>query len=312
MRGQKNMSNNIEINQMKRKLCAGVLFFLVPAIGLWAQTRIIQLYSGKPPGSESWNWEEKRQDSNMFQTPVVYNVVQPTLTVFAPEAGKANGTAIIIAPGGGFHLLSIDREGNDVARWLAARGVTAFVLKYRVVHTNGNDPIKEMMAGLTNRKAFDSANKIVIPLAVADGLAAMEYVRRNASEFHVVPERIGFMGFSAGGTVTMGVAYHCTTANHPNFIAPIYAYFASEIGGNMPSDKMPAFITAASDDQLGLAPHSITIYNNWINAKQSAEIHIYAKGGHGFGMKKQNLPIDEWIERFGDWLKLQGLLKQQG
>jgi acetyl esterase/lipase len=297
---------------MKRKLFVFVTLFMIPVIGVWAQEKVIQLYSGKPPGSESWNWQEKRQDTNMFQTPVVYNIVNPTLTAFVPDAGKANGTAIIIAPGGGFHLLSIEREGFDVAKWLVAKGVTAFVLKYRVVHTLGNDPIKEMFAGLSDRKAFDSANRIVVPLAVADGLTAMEYVRSHAADYHIRPDRIGFMGFSAGGTVTMGVAYHCIPANHPNFIAPIYAYFDPVIGGNMPSQKMPAFIAAASDDQLGLAPNSVTIYNNWLNAKQSAELHIYVKGGHGFGMKKQNLPTDEWIERFGDWLKVEGFLKLPG
>jgi len=305
------MSNKPEyMLQMKRKLLAGIFCLLIPAVGLLAQEKIIQLYSGKPPGSESWNWQEKRQDTNLFQTPVVYNVVQPTLAVFAPEAGKSNGTAIIIAPGGGFHLLSIDREGNDVAKWLAGRGVTAFVLRYRVVHTISDDPIKEMMAGLRDPKAFDSANKIVVPMAVADGLTAMDYVRKHASDFHIMPERIGFMGFSAGGTVTMGVAYHANPENRPNFIAPVYAYFPPDIGGKIHSEKMPAFIAAASDDQLGLAPHSITIYNNWLNAKQSAELHIYVRGGHGFGMKKQNLPTDEWIDRFGDWLKVEGLLKQ--
>jgi acetyl esterase/lipase len=297
---------------MKRKFFIATLYLLTPLIGVLAQGKIIQLYSGKPPGSESWNWQEKRQDTNMFQTPVVYNVVQPTLEVFAPDAGKANGTAIVIAPGGGFHLLSIDREGNDVAKWLVVKGVTVFVLKYRVVHTLGNDPIKEMMAGLSNPKAFDSANRIVVPMAVEDGLTAMIYVRTHASEYHISPGRIGFMGFSAGGTVTMGVAYHATTESRPNFIAPIYAYFPPDLGGKIPTERTPAFIVAASDDQLGLAPHSITIYNNWLTAKQAAELHMYVKGGHGFGMKKQNLPTDEWIDRFGDWLSVEGLLKQPG
>jgi len=297
---------------MKRKYLSVIFFLLAPCSWLFAQDKIIQLYSGKPPGSENWDWQEKRQDSNMFKTPVVYNIVQPSLTLFSPDASRATGTAIIIAPGGGFHLLSIDREGNDVAKWLAAKGITAFVLKYRVVHTISDDPIKEMMAGLTNQKAFDSANRIVVPMAVSDGLTALEYVRKHASEYHISPDRIGFMGFSAGGTITMGVAYHAGKENRPDFIAPIYAYLPAEIGGNIPSEQMPAFIVAASDDQLGLAPHSVTIYSNWINAKQKAELHIYVKGGHGFGMKKQNLPTDQWIDRFGEWLGVEGLIRQPG
>src|SRR5580765_2639027 len=109
--------------KMKKGILAIIAFAFV--ISIQAQEKTIQLYSGKPPGSESWNWQEQRQDSNVFHTPIIFNVAQPTLTLFAPDPAKANGSAIIIAPGGGFLMLSINSEGYDVARWLAARGVTA-------------------------------------------------------------------------------------------------------------------------------------------------------------------------------------------
>ena len=275
---------------------------------LLAQEKIIQLYSGKPPGSENWTWQEARSDSNMFHTPVVYNVVQPTLTVFQADAAHANGTAIIIAPGGGFQALSINSEGNDEANWLAKKGVTAFVLKYRLARSFTHDPAKEFMNSMGDRKKRDSIHETIIPMAIADGLKAMDYVRKHAAEFHINPERIGFMGFSAGGTVTMGVVYGANAETRPNFIAPIYAFVPPNMEAKVPAEKTPAFIVAATDDQLGLAPHSVGIYTKWMDAKQSAELHMYAKGGHGFGSRKQNLPTDSWIDRFGEWLQMQGLL----
>jgi len=139
-------------------------------------------------------------------------------------------------------------------------------------------------------------------------LAAVAYVRKNAATYHIDPNRIGFMGFSAGGGVTMSVAYNATDESRPNFIAPIYAWDKDIIGTNVPTQNMPAFIAVASDDPLQLVPTSINIYNKWIAAKQPAELHIYQSGGHGFGMRKQNLPADTWIERFGDWLKCNKLL----
>jgi len=282
-------------------------FWLVTIV--FAQGKVIQLYSGKPAGSENWTWKEAVSDSNMFRTRVVYNVTQPTLTLFAPDPAKANGTAIVIAPGGGFQLLSINSEGNDEAKWLAAHGVTAFVLRYRVTHSLTNNPIQEMMTNLRDHKVMDSISGLIIPLAVTDGLTAVTYVRAHASEYHIQPDKIGFMGFSAGGTVTMGVAYKSNGDARPDFIAPIYAYLPPDFASMQVPDKMPAFIVAASDDQLGLAPHSVTIYNKWMESKQSAELHMYSRGGHGFGSRKQNLPSDSWMERFGDWLQLQGLIK---
>ncbi|HST21115.1 MAG TPA: alpha/beta hydrolase, partial [Blastocatellia bacterium] len=157
---------------------------------------------------------------------------------------------------------------------------------------------------------LDEDNAAVIPLAFADGLAAVSYVRKHATEFGISPTRIGLMGFSAGGTVTASVAFTYTAENRPDFVAPIYAYMGAVKETVVPKDAPPMFIAAATDDQLGLAPDSINLYGKWLAAKKPVELHMYSKGGHGFGMRKQNLPSDQWIERFGDWLQVQGLLKK--
>lgn len=287
------------------------LFFLFAALtftaGIKAQENVIQLYEGAAPGSESWTWNEAENNNNSWQTRVVYNVSRPTLTVFSPEAGKANGTSVIICPGGGFHALSINSEGYDVAKWLVKKGITCFVLKYRLAHSKTTDPVAEMNAN-RGTKQIEEENRAVIPMGIADGRAAIAYVRKHADELKLDPNRIGIIGFSAGGTVTASTAFSYSTENKPNFIAPVYAYFPTEMRGTVAADAPPAFIVAASDDGLGLAPHSVDLYNQWLLAKKNAELHMYSKGGHGFGMRVQNLPSDKWIERFGDWLNANGLL----
>ena len=272
--------------------------------------KVIRLYPGAAPGSEHWKHQEKEYFSPIWNTQVVTNVVNPTLTMFAPDPALANGTAVIIAPGGGFHALSINSEGVDVAKWLAAKGVTTFVLRYRLVPT-GEDGVKEVTAKMSGGiKTLDATNVDVVPLAAADGIAAMAYVRKHASEFGIAPNRIGFMGFSAGGTVTASVAFQYSPETRPDFVAPIYAYLGAVKPAEVPKDAPPMFLVAATDDQLGLAPDSVKLYSMWQTAKKPVELHLYAKGGHGFGMRKQNLPTDQWIDRFGEWLGLQGLLKK--
>lgn len=274
--------------------------------------RVIPLYEGKAPGSESWTWSEAESTKNMFNTRVVYNVSTPTLTAYLPDPATATGTAVVVAPGGAFHTLSIDSEGIDVAKWLNSKGVAAFVLKYRVVHSLTSDPVAELMPKMQDLKKLDDENAPVVPLAIADGRRAMEYVRSHAAQFGLRTDRIGLMGFSAGGTVTMGVGFDYTPANRPDFLAPIYPYLGTGAIAKqtVPADAPPLFVCAATDDQLKLAPHSTKLYNDWIAANKSAELHMYLKGGHGFGMRKQNLPTDTWIDRFGDWLALNGYLKK--
>ena len=266
----------------------------------------IKLYDGAPPGSESWNHEEQAYYSDIFATDVVTNVSQPSITPFIPENG--NGSAVIIAPGGGFHALSINSEGNDVARWLNERGIAAFVLRYRLV-PSGEEAVAEMMGKSPEQARADMAR--IAPMAGADGLRALELVRARADEFGVDVNRLGFMGFSAGGAVAVTTATGYSSNNRPEFVAPIYASVGAPDELYVPEDAPPLFLLAATDDQLGLARDSVTLYNKWLNAEKSVEMHLFAAGGHGFGMRTQNLPADDWIRLFADWLDDRGFLKAQ-
>jgi len=287
-----------------RTLC--VVMFLAARV---AAQDVIPLYPGNAPGSTPENYPEKQYFSKTWNTEVVANVTKPTLTVFKPAAELKNGTAVVICPGGGFMALSINSEGNDVAKYLTDRGVTAFVLKYRLAHS-GEDATQEFTELFKDRQKFQELIGKVVPLAVADGLAAVTYVRQHAPEWGIAPERVGIIGFSAGGTVAAGTGFGYVAEGRPAFVAPIYAAAARFKDGAVPADAPPLFVAAATDDQLGLAPESVALYEKWAAAHKSAELHMYAKGGHGFGMRKQDLPTDHWIDRFADWLQLQGWLKK--
>lgn len=281
------------------------LSFLLCAIDMcWAEQQVISLYEGKPSGSETWTYPEKESTKNIFQTRLVYNVSEPSLTVFQPK--QPNGTALIICPGGGFHCLSIDSEGHEVAKWFAKKGVTCFVLKYRLVECKTNDPGLELLSKVNWPE--EEVTEIVT-LATADGLTAIEHVRRNAKELSIDPQRIGMIGFSAGGTLAVSVAYNGTSDTRPDFLAPIYAKYDWVVDrSEVPDDLPPIFLLAATDDQLGLAADSVEIYQKWLAAKKPAELHLYAQGGHGFGMRKQKFPSDRWIELFATWMESRGLM----
>lgn len=290
---------------MTRILVIACLLFTF--VSTKAQQKVIQLYNGTAPGSENWTYSEQEYKPGTKDA-LVYNVSHPTLTVYPADSSKANGTAIIVCPGGGFYILAIKHEGTDVAHWLNQKGITVFILKYRLGHSLTDNPGQELGE---NMKKSDFNEKIapVIPLSIADGRAAIQYVRTHAAEYGVNPERIGIMGFSAGGTVAASAAFNYTPENRPDFVAPIYAFMPPSLQGQVAEDAPPLFVAAATDDNLGLASHSVDLYSKWLAAKKPAEIHMYEKGGHGFGMHQQNIPTDTWIERFGEWLGLLGYLK---
>ena len=273
-----------------------------------AQQKVIQLYNGDAPGSENWTWHEAVSEHNAANTRKVYNVVHPALGVYLPNPAIATGTAVVICPGGSFQTLSIDNEGSEEAKWLNAHGVAAFVLKYRLIHSLTNDPVAEVNANRGTKANHDEVVQ-VLPLAIADARLAITYVREHAAEYNLSPNSIGIMGFSAGGTLAGSTAYKYTAANKPDFVALLYPFFPPSLQSEILPDAPPLFVAAASDDELGLAPHSVDIYQKWIASKHTAELHIFAKGGHGFGMRKQSIPTDSWIELFGDWLGLEGFLK---
>ena len=286
-----------------------VILLLCFAAFLQAQQPVIPLYKGTAPGSENWDWKETTIPKNSNGLVITHNVVTPTLTVYTPEAGMANGSSLIICPGGGFHILSMNTEGWDVAAALVKKGVTCFVLKYRLAHTLTNDPMQEMMSAIQSGDVDKKMEK-TIPLSIADGKAAIAYVREHATELGINPNRIGIMGFSAGGTVAGSAAFNYTPSNKPDFVAPVYAYMPAVLMGTVAADAPPMFLVAASDDQLNLQTNSVDLYTKWNSAKKSAELHLYTKGGHGFGMRNQNIPTDTWLDRFTDWMGLLGFLKK--
>ncbi|MEO6843933.1 MAG: alpha/beta hydrolase [Ginsengibacter sp.] len=280
---------------------------LFTAFSTKAQQKVIQLYNGAAPGSEQWKYNEQIYKPGTKDV-LVYNVSHPTLTVYPADPSKATGTAIIVCPGGGFYILAIAHEGTDVAHWLNAKGVTVFILKYRLGQSLTDNPGQELS---DNMKKSDFGEKImpVISMCIADGRAAIQYVRTHAAEYGINPAQIGIMGFSAGGTVAASTAFNYTPENRPDFVAPIYAFMPPSMQGTVAADAPPLFVAAATDDGLNLTSNSVDLYSKWLAAKKPAEIHIYEKGGHGFGMHQQNIPTDTWIDRFGDWLGLLGYLK---
>ena len=275
---------------------------------------VVSLYDGRAPGSEGWTRQEVEFTHPMLAGLMVRNVVDPTLTVFRPE--NPNGTAVIVCPGGGFHWLSFQSEGTAVAEWLSAKGVTAFVLKYRLVDTGATEQDLQraferlmgmiLSAGredetgggrLEDMRFTDEMNE-VSAMATADGIAAMEYVRQHASEYSIDPNSIGMIGFSAGAMVGMNAVLHGEPASMPDFLGHIYG---GGIGDReIPSDAPPLFILCAADDRI--AGSSPDLFKQWTAAGYSAELHIYSTGGHGFGMQQKGLPIDSWIERFWEWM----------
>jgi acetyl esterase/lipase len=293
---------------MKRSMFRSVCLLLLLAAAASAQ-EVVPLYQGTPPGSTPETYPEKQYFSKVWNTEVVSNVTKPSLTVFRPSPETKNGTAVVVCPGGGFMALSIASEGTEVAQYLAARGITAFVLEYRLAHT-GEDATQEFVTAVADRQKFAETTGKVVPLAIADGIAAVAYVRQHASEFGVSPDRVGIIGFSAGGAVTAGVAYQYAAEGRPAFVAPIYAVASRFKDLPVPPDAPPMFLVVASDDQFHLVPDSIALYEKWRAADKSAELHIYAKGGHGFGARKHGIPTDHWIDLFADWMEMQGWMKK--
>ncbi|MDP4132017.1 MAG: alpha/beta hydrolase [Bacteroidota bacterium] len=283
--------------------------FLLFAVATSAQ-KVMNIWPGSAPGSENLTWHEQVDTTAFANDPIVYDVAQPTLTFFPADPALASGAAVIICPGGSFCYLHINTEGIDVARWLNKKGVSAFVLKYRLVHSETEHPLKEL---IERRKDTASSAKLfmqAVPLAIADGRQALIYVRKHASEFGVAPDKIGIIGFSAGGTLAVANALNYTAENRPDFAVPMYAYVPPAWSMDVPKDAPPLFIAAATDDEYHLVPMSINLYSKWLASGHSAEMHIYSKGGHGFGMNRYNLPSDTWIDRLGEWMQLQGLLRK--
>ncbi|MDT0608278.1 alpha/beta hydrolase [Croceitalea rosinachiae] len=257
----------------------------------------------------TWTNPEKEYFSNIWMTQVVTNVSEPTMQVYRPTKESNTGTAVIIAPGGGLYAHSINSEGNEVAKWLAKKGITGFVLKYRLVPT-GEDGVADITKlSQTNPQKIGEEVAKVMPYSIQDGLNAISHIRENALNYGIDPEKIGFMGFSAGGSVTMGVSYNYEEKNRPDFLVPVYAWTDAMAVQTPKEDAPPMLVVCATDDPLGLAKGSIDLYLSMFNAGKIVGLHMYSKGGHGFGMRKNGLPSDTWIERFHDWSIVEGITK---
>jgi len=260
-----------------------------------AQAQTVNVWPGVAPGSERWTQKEV----TIANTPlgaVILNVVTPTLTAYLPARDKATGTGIIIAPGGAFVALAIDLEANSIARSLQARGIAAFVLKYRTVEKR-SEGIPQM--------DMDTAGRY----GIADGIQALKVVRAHAAEWGVSPNRIGFMGFSAGAMVTSGAVLQPDSAGRPNFAALIYGAPFGVIPP-IPAKLPPLFLAWAQDDAVA-GDFVRKFYDALTHAGQRPEVHIYSAGGHGFGVKKQGTSSDHWLDDFYNWLDAQGLSKKE-
>ena len=273
----------------------------ITAIATPAQPDAITLYAAPKAGPAVEQWE------TFGSGRIVRNVVDPTLTPVLPAASKATGAAVIVAPGGAFLMLSMDSEGYAVAHWLADHGVAAFVLKYRL-NESPQDPNEYLVSlmKLLQGVAGDQDPPGTPAAAIEDAQAAMRMVRSRAAEWKINPSRVGFVGFSAGAALTLSIGIGPDHAVRPDFIAPIYGPLGPM---TVPSDAPPMFTALAADDPL-LGKSRFELVTQWRDAHRPVEFHYFEKGGHGFGMHTQGIPTDHWIDRFTDWLQLEGFLKK--
>lgn len=276
------------------------------AIAIPAQPAAIELGTGPLPGataSESWH--------SQYGSQFARNVTVATLTPFLPAPGKATGTAVVVAPGGGFRTLSMENEGWDVARALAERGVAAFVLKYRLNPTPADlaefaRPPERPAGAAQPRPApasFEERLAGVAPM-LQDSRAAFALIRGRAAEWGIDPDRIGMVGFSAGAMLTMATALAGEDAK-PSFIGTIYGSLAPV---NPPADAPPLFIALAADDPL-FPVGEFGLIERWAAAKRPVEFHLYEQGGHGFGMYPKETTSTGWFDAFVAWMTMHGLLQ---
>jgi acetyl esterase/lipase len=279
-----------------------ILLLLLLAGSAFAQNAPILLWPNGAPGSEGKTAGEAVRVTENDEH-IVSSVHRPSITPFLPSKENATAAAVIIAPGGGHRELWMDHEGYNVARWLSQHGVAAFVLKYRLALDNGSTYTIEGSA-------------------LADIQRAVRLVRRRASEWGINPEHIGVMGFSAGGELAAmastrydaGVAGAAdpieSESSKPAFQALLYP----AIPHNMSLSKQtpPAFLVCGEDDRPDIAEGLPQLYLSLKQAGVSAELHILARTGHGFGVRPGNRPpVSDWPQLFVEWLDVQGMLEHK-
>ncbi|HEX7946617.1 MAG TPA: alpha/beta hydrolase [Phenylobacterium sp.] len=291
--------------RVRRVLCAAMLGAMAISAPAWAaDPAAIPLYA---PGVLPQAAVPERTEKLLGELRV-RNVSQPSLTLVAPAPGKANGAAVIVAPGGGFFMLSWESEGTRVAQRLAEEGFTAFILKYRLDATpdDAGGFTREFMARMADlgKRAAGAGPPLTFAAetpASADAAEAVRLVRRRAAEWGVDPRRVGFVGFSAGGMTAANVATGDPTGR-PDFVGIVYGALHHPV----PKDAPPAFIATAADDPL-LKDAAVPMFQAWRAAGRPAELHLFEKGGHGFGMNVQGATSDHWFEEFVWWLRARGV-----
>jgi acetyl esterase/lipase len=236
--------------------------------------------------------------------PFVRNVSEATLTPFLPDPAKANGAAVIVAPGGGFRILSMGNEGWEVAQALKEKGVAAFVLKYRLMPTAPEWPDFDRANPLTAPSPGAVPARSPVELPLQDATAAFRLVRARAKEWNVDPNRIGMIGFSAGAGTTMAATLQ-SQENKPAFIAPIYG---RQSAVDVPPDAPPMFVALAADDPL-FGNNEYGLITSWKKAGRPVEFHLYQNGGHGFGLGNPPKTSTGWFPQFMLWLESNGFLK---
>lgn len=283
---------------------------------------VITLFIGVPPGNSATTVEEKVTRTADGTITGYSEVTIPTMTVYLPDPSKATGTAAIILPGGGLQFLSWDMEGVKLAKWLNEKGIAAFVLKYRLrtsdmtssALTGGSPTVGAPLRvnvyeadKLVNANANPAKNEVstkVIAMGAEDVRQAFRIVRQRATNWKINPEKIGCIGFSAGGGVELSGAMNTSdkTAT-PNFIATLYGPALEDVV--VPNPAPPLFVATCAD-HMNVAAGCLALFTTWKKAGGRAEIHIYGKGRAGFGMNKQNQPSDEWVNSFYSWLVSEG------
>ncbi len=289
------------------------LVFCAPLLHADPTPPVINLWPDTAPGEKGDIGEEKDMTKPTDGKPGgksvirLGNVSQPTITVYAPPADKANGTAVVVCPGGGYSILALDLEGTEICEWLNSLGVTGVLLKYRV----------PKRAGL---------EKHIAPLQ--DVQRAIGLVRSRAQEWHLNPTRIGVLGFSAGGHLAASASNNyetriyprCDAADdtscRPDFSILVYpAYLTVKDQGDKIAPELPitaqtppTFIVMAEDDPIRI--ENALFYTLALkNAKVPCELHVYPTGGHGYGMRPNGQAVTTWPQRAGEWLGARGLLK---